>query len=91
MQLTKDMQLLHEILGIDNTMKVIANLGGISIYIPKPDHEVIRYYHEKIGSDPKKTAQFLGVSERTVYRAIQVQKENDAQLTIFDAINAINK
>ena len=86
MNFTKDMQMLNEILGIDNTMKVISELGGISLYIPKPDHEVIRYYHDRMGGDPKKTAQKLGVSERTVYRAIQAQKEKDGQLTIYDEI-----
>lgn len=91
MNLTRDMQLLNEIIGIDNTMKVISNLSGISIYIPKPDHSVIRYFHERIGGDPKRTAQQLGVSERTVYRAIQEQKELDGQRTIFDVLAEIEQ
>ena len=86
MNLSRDMQLLSEVIGVDSTMKVIANLSGISLYIPKPDHAVIRYFHERIGGDPKRTAQQLGISERTVYRAIQEQKENDGQRTIFDVL-----
>ena len=86
MNLTRDMQLLNEIIGIDNTMKVIACLSGISIYVPKPDHEVIRYYHERLGGDIKRTAQKLGMSERTVYRAIQAQKEIAGQVTIWDEL-----
>lgn len=89
MQLTKDMQLLNDILGIDGTMKVIAGLGGISLYIPKADHDVIRYFHERNGGDPKKTAQFLGVSERSVYRAIQQQKVDDSQISIFDELDRL--
>ena len=83
MEFTKDMQMLNEILGIDNTMKVISSLGGISLYIPKPDHNVIRYFHERIG-DPKRTAQLLGVSERTVYRAIVSKEMEERQLDAFE-------
>lgn len=88
---TNDMQLISEIIGSDLTMKLIANLGGVSVYIPRPDHGVIRYYHERLGSDPKKTAQNLGVSERTVYRAIAALREADTQLTIFDEITKNQK
>ena len=83
---TNDMQLISEIIGSELTMKLIANLGGVSVYIPRPDHAVIRYYHFKLGGDPKKTAQNLGVSERTVYRAIEKDKEDPFQYTIFDEL-----
>jgi Mor family transcriptional regulator len=82
------MQLISEIIGSELTMKLIANLGGVSVYIPRPDHAVIRHYYEQLGGDPKKTAQRLGVSERTVYRAIQ-DKEDKRQLSIFDALQQI--
>jgi len=88
---TNDMQLISEIIGSELTMKLIANLGGVSVYIPRPDHAVIRYYHERMGGDPKKTAQNLGVSERTVYRAIAAAKEDDAQLSIFDELLKIQQ
>jgi len=87
---TNDMQLVSEIIGEEQTMKLIAHLGGVSVYIPRPDHAVIRLYLERMGGDVKKTAQKLGVSERTVYRAIQAVREEKAQLTIFDAIAANN-
>lgn len=83
---TNDMQLISEIIGDELTMKLIASLGGVSVYIPRPDHNVIRYYYEQLGGDVKKTAQQLGVSARTVYRAIHTQKEDKRQLSIFDAI-----
>lgn len=79
---TNDMQMLSEIIGTENTMKVIANLSGISIYIPKPDYAVIRYFHERLGGNVKRTAQQLGVSERMVYRAVK-NENGDGQLTIF--------
>lgn len=88
MQFTNDMQLISEVIGSELTMKLIANLGGVSVYIPRPDHAVIRHYYEQLGGDPKKTAQKLGVSERTVYRAIQ-DKEDKRQLSIFDALQQI--
>lgn len=83
---TNDMQLISEIIGSELTMKLIANLGGVSVYIPRPDHNVIRYYYNQLNCDPKKTAQRLGVSERTVYRAIRVEQDDRRQLNIFDAI-----
>ncbi len=88
-QFTNDMQLVSEIIGNELTMKLIANLGGVSVYIPRPDHAVIRYYYEQLGGDPKKTAQRLGVSERTVYRAVQAGKDDKRQLSIFDALNQL--
>ena len=83
---TNDMQLISEIIGEEQTMKLIANLGGVSVYIPRPDHNVIRYYYNQLNCDVKKTAQKLGVSERTVYRAIQTDLDDKRQLNIFDAI-----
>jgi Mor family transcriptional regulator len=88
---TNDMQLISEIIGSELTMKLIANLGGVSVYIPRPDHAVIRYYHFQMGGDPKKTAQKLGVSERTVYRAIAQDKEDKLQLSIFDELLKIEQ
>ena len=83
------MQLISDIIGQEMTMKLIAESGGVSVYIPRPDHSVIRYFHERLGGDPKKTAQNLGVSERTVYRAIAAAKDDEAQLSIFDELAKI--
>jgi AraC-like DNA-binding protein len=44
-----------------------------------------------MGGDPKKTAQKLGVSERTVYRAIAQDKEDKLQLSIFDELLKIEQ
>lgn len=85
-EFTNDMQLVADIIGCEQAIKLIASLGGISIYIPRPDHAVICYYHERLGGDVKKTANSLGVSERTVYRALKGVKEDRRQLTIFDEI-----
>jgi hypothetical protein len=82
---TNDMQMLAEIIGNENTIKVIANLSGISIYIPKPDYAVIRYFYELQGGNVKRTAQQLGVSERMVYRAVK-NEAGDGQLTIYDEL-----
>ena len=85
-QFTNDMQLISEIIGSELTIKLIANLGGVSVYIPRPDHAVIRYYYDQLGGCPKKTAQRLGVSESTVYRAIRQAKDDTRQLSIFDTL-----
>lgn len=87
---TNDMQLIAEIIGSEMTMKLIASIGGVSVYIPRPDHGVIRHYYELSGGNTKRTAQLLGVSERTVYRAIELDKEDKQQLTIFDALQQLN-
>ena len=84
MKFSNDMQMLSEVIGRELTMKVIANLSGISIYVPKPDYQVIQFYHDQLGSNVKKTAQHLGVSERMVYRAIAQQKADEAQLSLYD-------
>jgi len=82
---TNDMQLLQEVIGTELTMKVIASLSGISLYIPKPDYSVIRFYHTQLGSNVKRTAQKLGVSERMVYRALK-NDQPDNQLSIYDEL-----
>lgn len=84
MKFSNDMQMLSEVIGSELTMKVIANLSGISIYVPKPDYQVIQFYHDQLGSNVKKTAQHLGVSERMVYRAIASKKDEERQLNLFD-------
>lgn len=85
---TNDMELLKEVIGSELTMKVIANLSGISLYIPKPDYNVIRFYHAQLGGNVKRTAQKLGVSERMVYRALKDEETN--QLSIYDQLNKEN-
>lgn len=85
-KLSNDMQLLSEVIGPEKTMEVIANLSGISLYVPKPDYTVIRYFHQKMGGQPKKTAQRLGVSERMVYRAIADGRDDPRQRSIFDEL-----
>lgn len=90
-KMTSDMQLLSDIIGVEQTMKVIAALSGISIYVPKPDYYVICYYHEQLGGNPKKTAMHLGVSLRMVYRALEHSKEDAAQLTIYDEIARVER
>lgn len=84
MKFSNDMQMLSDVIGRELTMKVIANLSGISIYVPKPDYQVIQFYHDQLGGNVKKTAQHLGVSERMVYRAIAAQKDDERQLNLFD-------
>ena len=84
MKFSNDMQMLSDVIGRELTMKVIANLSGISIYVPKPDYQVIQFYHDQLGGNVKKTAQQLGVSERMVYRAISSQKDDKLQLSLYD-------
>lgn len=89
---SNDMRMLSEIIGKELTIKVIAHMSGINIYIPKPDYQVIQYYHDQLGSNVKKTAQYLGVSERMVYRAIGAKDNEERQLNMFeDNTNKIKK
>jgi Mor family transcriptional regulator len=91
LKFSNDMQMLSEIIGKELTIKVIAHMSGINIYIPKPDYQVIQYYHDQLGSNVKKTAQHLGVSERMVYRAIAAKDNEERQLNLFDESTNTNK
>jgi hypothetical protein len=56
----------------------MQHLGGITIYIPKPRLYSTVYSHYLATENVKLTAHTLGVSQRTVYRAIAAIEKKTA-------------
>lgn len=89
--LTNDMQMISEVIGEDSTRKLMRQLGGISIYIPKPGREEIMEALKQNGHNTKVVAAMFGISQRKVegihkeLRTELRQNEFDRrQLSIFD-------
>jgi hypothetical protein len=72
---TTDMQIVAAIIGPDLALQLMHNLGGVSIYIPKPPQYAIIYNYYLICGNVKLTAARLRVSERTVFRAIAANEK----------------
>jgi len=70
----EDIRQVARIIGVENTIRILQLYGGQSLYLPR--FWVMRAVVQKWvslhfnGSNSKQLARDLGVSERTVYRAI---------------------
>lgn len=88
--LTRDMQLVAEVIGEEAALKLMCRLGGVSIYIPRPGPDDILARLRSNAMDVKVTAAQLGVSERKVYRVLKEfrdSREDRRQMTIFDMLD----
>lgn len=68
-ELTEDLQLMSNIIGIDNVVKLIENLGGTNFYIPKYsklDKFIKRFLLDNKGLSNKKICLDLNVSEQYI-------------------------
>ncbi len=86
--LTRDMQLVAEVIGEDAALKLMSRLGGVSIYIPRPGPADILAKLRSNAMDVKVTAAELGVSQSKVYRVLKEFRESRdvRQMTIFDML-----
>lgn len=89
-ELSRDMQMVCDIIGDDATEKLINELGGVSIYIPKPQvastEEVIATLRS-CRQDVKITARRLGLSQSRVYTILREYREaqlNAIQGNLFE-------
>ncbi|MEG2121487.1 MAG: hypothetical protein RRZ64_05470 [Rikenellaceae bacterium] len=72
---SRDMQMVIDVIGEEAAKKLIGEIGGITIYIPKPPQSALiddvirtlRVYH----FDVKKTSNSLGVSQSYVYNILK--------------------
>jgi len=82
---TGDMQLIAESCGLDVAIKLMREMGGMSIYIPKyPYFKLIeRILSEKRIINYKKLAMLFGVTERYVLKILSQKRENDKQEKLF--------
>lgn len=82
---SRDIELLSEVIGRELTVKVMAALGGINIYIPRPGEQEIKECLRECGYDAKKVAARLNISQRKVYRVLKtLYDEQPKQRTLFD-------
>lgn len=84
---SRDIQLLMDTIGKEATLKVMAELGGMALYITKPTVEDIAEALVADGMDAKAVAARLKVSQSKVYRVLQelrAAKKDKRQLSIFD-------
>lgn len=76
-------------IGKEATLKVMAELGGMALYITKPTVEDIAEALTAEGMDAKAVAAKLKVSQSKVYRVLQelrAAKKDKRQLSILDLI-----
>jgi hypothetical protein len=89
-ELTKDMRILSEVIGRDNVIRLMCELGGISVYIPRPGRNEIIAALKENAHDAKMVATILRVSQRKVYdvlnnmRKEQFEKQlEERQMRLF--------
>lgn len=86
--LSRDMQLVADVIGEEATLRLMCHLGGVNIYIPRPGADDILTHLRNNAMDVKKTAAELGVSQSKVYRVLKDYRDSRAdkrQKTIFDS------
>jgi hypothetical protein len=69
--LTPDLQLLAEVIGMDTTRIILRELAGVYLYIPnisRLERFVLRYLTSNIEKPVKKTANELGVSAQFLWK-----------------------
>lgn len=88
--LSKDMQVIAEILGEEAVEKLINEFGGVTVYIPKPaavtTEEVIKMLRS-CSMNVKVAASRLGLSQSKVYAILKEYREQEIekrQLKLFE-------
>lgn len=64
--LTPDLLLISQVIGVDNVIKMLRELHGISFYIPnltRLDNFITKYISKNRNKSPKIIARELGVTE----------------------------
>lgn len=91
--LTNDMRMICEVIGEEATHKLMQQLGGISIYIPKPGRDQIEEALKQNAYNAKMVAAMFRISQNKVYKISKAlrdqmrQKEFDSrQGSLFDEI-----
>lgn len=88
--LSKDMQVVADILGEEAVDKLINEFGGVTVYIPKPDsyttEEVIKMLRS-CSMNIKVAASRLGLSQSKVYAILKEYRKQEIekrQLKLFE-------
>lgn len=91
---SRDIQLLIDAVGKEITIKIMAELGGMSLYISKPGAEEIAEALTNGAFDAKAVAAKLNVSQSKVYRVLKELREAKAdkrQMSILDILENNNE
>lgn len=83
---SKDMKMVAEVIGDDATRKLMSQLGGIYLYIPKASREDIVAMLKQNGYDAKEVASTFNVSLSRVYKILREVRieERFTQHSIFE-------
>ncbi|MEG0518294.1 MAG: Mor transcription activator family protein [Bacteroidales bacterium] len=79
------MKLVEEAIGYDKTLELMTKMGGMYIYIPRPDTQEIEKALKANGYDSKTVAFKLGVSLSRVYKVLAQMRKDDKQVK-FDLL-----
>lgn len=88
-----DMRLVAELCGVEIAVKLMEQLGGVNIYIPKLlEKRLMEAYVQRhyTGSNAKELAIKMGKSVRFVYGLVEsnrASKNGGAQTDLFDSAN----
>ncbi|HDH51240.1 MAG TPA: hypothetical protein ENH31_00450 [Nitrospirae bacterium] len=83
----QDMRLVAEACGIEIAVKLLQELGGIGINIPKFGFKklVQQYVCDHYdGSNAKELALKLGITERHIYNLCQPEQEDNKQMDLLE-------
>lgn len=80
------MKMVAEVIGDEATRRLMVELGGIYLYIPKVSRDEIAAMLQVNGYDAKEVAVAFNVSLRRVYRILQELRfeKRYKQLDLFD-------
>lgn len=94
-QLSRDMTLVRDVIGEELVAKLITELGGMCIYIPRAGKDVIIDKLKANAFDVKKVAAITHVSQRKVYEILRQYRQERAdsakQLSLFPLEDYITK
>lgn len=74
--LSPDMQLIEEVIGLENTIMLMREIGGSRIYIPKPSSlpRLIEKCFAHFKGNKRLTAHSLGMSYSYLSRLVRIHK-----------------
>lgn len=81
MELSRDMQIVADIVGETATKRLMIEVGGMYLYIPKPDKTAVLECLKANGYDSKIVAKELKVSLSKVYKVLQAYRKEQKNAT----------
>lgn len=73
--LSVDAQMIADIIGIDLTVKLIIELGGVTVYIPKVSNVLLRRLNES-GATVKELSELSGLKNSQIVKSLETVKDD---------------